>query len=174
MICSVEGCERSVKSKGMCQTHYARAWRGSPLDAPIRVWKHNAPCEVAGCERPARTKQMCEAHYLRALQGRSLSEPIQRHAPGEWSDWSLNSSGYRYRYRRIDGRREEQLEHRFLMEQWLGRPLVGGENVHHVNGDRSDNRRENLELWNTSQPPGQRWQDKLEWAQEIVALYGPR
>lgn len=58
------------------------------------------------------------------------------------------------------------------MEQVLGRPLLSTENVHHINGVRHDNRRENLELWVTSQPRGQRVPDLLAWAHEIIERYG--
>ena len=64
------------------------------------------------------------------------------------------------------------LQHRLVMAEMIGRPLRPEENVHHINGVKTDNRPANLELWVRSQPCGQRVVDVLAWAREIVERYG--
>ena len=49
-------------------------------------------------------------------------------------------------YRLISVNGKLVLEHRYIMSQVLKRPLERSEHIHHLNGDKLDNRLENLEL----------------------------
>lgn len=49
-------------------------------------------------------------------------------------------------YTRIQIEKVRIKEHRYLMEQHIGRKLLESELVHHINGNKKDNRIENLQI----------------------------
>jgi hypothetical protein len=94
----------------------------------------------------------------------SVSCAAKQRSKSRSSDWKVGKDGYIYKT--INSKRV--LQHRFVMEQHLGRRLNQGENVHHKNGDKQDNRIENLELWFVQQPKGQRMGDRIEAAKKLL------
>ena len=69
------------------------------------------------------------------------------------------------------GENRGELEHRVLYEKYHGIKLTQKQNIHHKNGIKTDNRIENLELWDTSQPYGQRVEDKLNYYFNLIKIY---
>lgn len=61
----------------------------------------------------------------------------------------LNKPHHTYTYIKVNGKRVR--EHRWIMEQHIGRKLERWEHVHHINDDSSDNRIENLEVLTNSE-----------------------
>jgi hypothetical protein len=54
------------------------------------------------------------------------------------------------KYKKITINGKRVLEHRYIMEQHLGRLLEANEHIHHINHIKDDNRLENLEIVNPS------------------------
>lgn len=183
--CSIDGCSNAVYSKGICQTHWRRLRFAGTVcvvagcereqvnkGLALCAWHYDEHrlagrlCSFTGCGRPLKVAGLCRGHYRQRQLGRELQPIPHRRAPGEGS---INRLGYREITVAPNVRR---LEHRAVMEAILGRELAPHEHVHHRNGDRLDNRPENLELWNTGQPNGQRVADLLDsLARDYPVMY---
>ena len=109
-------------------------------------------CEC-GCGQPTRpAKQTNKALGIKKGQPRRFLLYHNRrgatHGPGRF----INNNGYvviraaDYPDAITTGTRGWIREHRLVMEMALKRPLSSREHVHHINGDKTDNRRRNLVL----------------------------
>lgn len=175
--CSAPNCTKPVYYKQLCTAHYQRARKGTDMSKPVIVavsHVEHPECFHPGCTQPrGRDGKFCKMHYQRSRTGADMDAPNRKKHPAGVTAWATEKrSGYVTRKRKVDGRWITESQHRVVMAEILGRDLLPHESVHHINGDRADNRRENLELWSSSQPSGQRVADKLAWARQLIKDYG--
>ena len=61
--CSIDGCEKPVRARTWCTTHYRR-WsvHGDPLIVQVRT---RSTCSIDGCDRVVDGQGFCQMHYQR-------------------------------------------------------------------------------------------------------------
>jgi hypothetical protein len=136
--------------------HYTKLFRAGKFSTNLIV------CSVLGCEQPVAGKSVCSLHWQRLKRTGELGQAASlRNLKGEGG---INSGGY-LRYTR-DGK--EILGHREVAEKALGKPLPLGSIVHHLNGDKLDNRLHNLVVC-----PDESYHQLLHKRQKELGWAGP-
>lgn len=164
IVCCIDcGVEFEAAAKGRpaerCPEH--RTARLVVLNQRSKERRKSIHCKHPdSCQRPAHTDGWCGMHAYR-LQRYGDAGPVGKKPVRDRYQYETGYILIRVGHGR--GRKGLRYEHHVVMEQMLGRPLRKSENVHHKNGNRADNRPENLELWVKPQPFGQRPEDLAAW-----------
>ena len=164
--CAAKGCHLDATAKDWCGIHYSRDYSTGDIseDTPVS-WhyrKFGEECLEEGCTRQSIKRYLCGKCYAKRYRD-GTPMPERRIEPFPYSDGYLAVN--------VDGKKI--FHHRYVWEQHYKVKLQPGQNIHHINGVRDDNHIDNLELWDTSQPQGQRVLDKLHWAVEMFLRYAP-
>jgi hypothetical protein len=185
--CGGPGCDEPILAKGYCGGHYEQLRNGRELTEIFRGGPNlkGQPCVTCAKHGEAResytTDGQCHTHARYRAGG---DEDWERKIPPKAAGGEGHTDKFGYRIIQHEGR--QRREHSVMAELLLGRALTPNENVHHVNGNRSDNRTDgpfvmdergrlrsgNLEVWSTAQPAGQEIGPKVTYSIEILAQYG--
>ena len=105
-------------------------------------------CSVDECENRAIAHGYCPKHYHHVKKyGDAVTGPTR---PNRGKGMTISVAGYVQLFmpdHHEANQRGYVMEHRVVMEKVAGRHLRPGEVVHHIDGDRVNNRPDNLELF---------------------------
>jgi hypothetical protein len=131
-MCTVEGCTKREKAKGLCAMHYERIRVYGNTYTSQRLLPRKL-CTIEGCSNIHVAMGLCAMHYARKLRHGSTDSKLPTYGMGIiWHEQG---------YKMIRVGDKYVMEHVLLAERALGKSLPEGAVIHHVNGDVTDNYR---------------------------------
>jgi hypothetical protein len=135
--CVLLDCNSDAFAGGYCSAHYHKIQRYGNPDISLNENQKDKICLVENCEKDAFSKGYCQTHYKTVFKyGREFT------IIGEKGLGTITKDGYREF--NING--ERILEHVMIAEKALGRKLIKGEVIHHIDEDKLNNDPSNLFL----------------------------
>lgn len=124
--CTIEGCDKDIRCKGVCESHYKR----QRLQA-----KAANPCGC-GCG------ELTAFGFKHGHHTRLFTSEEQSRRGRQNNGNALRDRGTKDTYRKVNSRHE----HRSIAEKKIGRALLPDEIVHHKDHNKRNNHPDNLEV----------------------------
>lgn len=138
----VDKVRRCVKcGKFFCYTYKAQKFCSYEC-----YWESMRECNKETCQQCKKQFEVYKSQKAKFCSKQCQSSFYSGKNHPRWKNGCIDSQGYK----QICINSKTITEHRYFVEQKIGRKLSKDEHVHHINGNKTDNRLENLYLFSTN------------------------
>lgn len=153
-VCSIDGCPRKLRARGLCVIHYNSARLLGQFETTPRTPTRYA-CSFEGCEKKHLAKGLCAAHRAQHLAGtelrpaKTLGMPVEErfdlYVDKSGDCWNWTGGKFRAGYGSFNPGGQNVRAHRFAFELANG-PIPEGAEIDHICLNRGCVRPEHLRL----------------------------
>ena len=141
-ICTI--CKKEFETKYLPRKYCSQSCMGKNYSEAYRKnWLCKCGCgnNVFASSEQITQKRYIDGHYIKKAP-KIMRGKENKNYKGGW----VAKNGYRYVNTYDNGKLQQVGVHRVVMEEHIGRKLLNHEHIDHINGDKLDNRIENLRV----------------------------